>query len=217
MTGRPGPPAHAAPCGRWRSQEARISPRAESGRLIKSRRGERPSGHPPSRVMGSGQGGRAAKPRQSRPERARCAHDDGRRQRASPRARRPGGRVRPRPTRPVHAPRFPFSTKRGCLAGRDRRAAQRPERSVNFQNATRQRKTPPNRHGGVRWGSEEGPRHRQAREALANRRVPEAGPSARTMTPWEVSAMLESGIIAFVGAFAGVTIWRAVRKLIGRK
>ncbi len=29
--------------------------------------------------------------------------------------------------------------------------------------------------------------------------------------------MLESGIIAFVGAFAGVTIWRAVRKLIGRK
>lgn len=37
------------------------------------------------------------------------------------------------------------------------------------------------------------------------------------MIPREVSAMLESGTIAFVDAFAGVTIWRAVRKLIGRK
>lgn len=29
--------------------------------------------------------------------------------------------------------------------------------------------------------------------------------------------MLEAGIVAFVGAFLGVTVWNAVRKRIGRK
>lgn len=66
-------------------------------------------------------------------------------------------------------------------------------------------------------GLKKPPEPASTRGLSTKRRVPEAGPSRKTMIPREVSAMLESGTIAFVDAFAGVTIWRAVRKLIGRK